>query len=507
MSALVCSMSGETPNEPVVSRKSGHLFEKRLVSKYVEENGTCPVSGEELSLDDLVDVKANNAVKPRPTTATGVPGLLQTFQGEWDAAVKECFELRKLLEQTRQELSHTLYQHDAACRVIAKVIKERDEARRELAEASANGIAVAAPAPQGVAGARAPGGGDAMEVESEVGITDAVKARMTERSTVLSKARKKREISATLATEEEVAAFTEKSSHPVHLANPVLCLDLHPSNPNLALTGGADNKVVLLDRASGQAKLKLDGHSKKVTKVAFHPTKDLFFSASSDKTVRVWEGSSGKCLHTLKDHAGEVTGVTVHATGDFLVTASADKTWAFYDIASGVCRKVVSDAAVTAGYSAASFHPDGLILGTGTTDNMCRVWDVKTQQNVVSFGAHVGAVTSLSFSENGYYLSTTGSDGFKVWDLRKVAKQGAQAVPVKSFTPLNDEANEAVFDFSGQYLALAGGKVVQVYHTKTWAEVLNLGSAHTASVTGVRFGADAKFLASASKDRTLKFFG
>ena len=53
--------------------------------------------------------------------------------------MKECFELRKLLEQTRQELSHTLYQHDAACRVIGRVIKERDEARRELAEASAKG--------------------------------------------------------------------------------------------------------------------------------------------------------------------------------------------------------------------------------------------------------------------------------------------------------------------------------------------------------------------------------
>jgi hypothetical protein len=36
MSALVCALSGEVPSEPVVSIKSGHLFEKKLITKYVE---------------------------------------------------------------------------------------------------------------------------------------------------------------------------------------------------------------------------------------------------------------------------------------------------------------------------------------------------------------------------------------------------------------------------------------------------------------------------------------
>jgi pre-mRNA-processing factor 19 len=48
--------------------------------------------------------------------------------------VLESFYLKKHLHETREELSHALYQHDASLRVIAKVIKERDEARNTIAE-------------------------------------------------------------------------------------------------------------------------------------------------------------------------------------------------------------------------------------------------------------------------------------------------------------------------------------------------------------------------------------
>jgi WD40 repeat protein len=39
----------------------------------------------------------------------------------------------------------------------------------------------------------------------------------------------------------------------------------------------------------------------------------------------------------------------------------------------------VSEPTVQNGYSSASFHPDGLILGTGTAESLVRIWDVKSQ--------------------------------------------------------------------------------------------------------------------------------
>lgn len=142
--------------------RTGSVFEKRLIEAYVAEHGKDPVNSEELSTEDLIDVKSQRVVRPRPPILTSIPSLLSVFQEEWDALALETYTLQQNLAQTRRELSSALYQHDAAVRVIARLTQERDEAREALSNVS-------------VGAARA--GGDAMQVDS-TGLPQAVLERI-----------------------------------------------------------------------------------------------------------------------------------------------------------------------------------------------------------------------------------------------------------------------------------------------------------------------------------------
>lgn len=116
----------------------------------------------------------------------------------------------------------------------------------------------------------------------------------------------------------------------------------------------------------------------------------------------------------------------MNLTGNYLTSVSLDGSWRFLDIAASRCLKVVAEegSAVAAGsleYTSCAFHPDGLIMGTGTAAGLLKVWDIREQVNVANCAEHTGAVNSISFSENGYLVATGSSDGsVKIWDLRKL---------------------------------------------------------------------------------------
>lgn len=139
---MICSISGEIATDPVVSPKSGGIFQRKHIVNYIATSGTDPINDEPLTESELISLKVNEkataiAQPPPPDPSnSSIPSLLSTFQNEWDAIVLEVFTLKKQLQSAKQELSIALYRQDAAVNVAAKAIRERDEAREALEKLS-----------------------------------------------------------------------------------------------------------------------------------------------------------------------------------------------------------------------------------------------------------------------------------------------------------------------------------------------------------------------------------
>ncbi|KAG0329672.1 Pre-mRNA-processing factor 19 [Dissophora globulifera] len=489
-------VSGEAPENPVVSKKSGQVYERRLIVKYIEDNGKDPVSGEELSVDDLLDIKTTpGTVKPRPPTMTSIPSILSVLQNEWDSIMLETFTLKQQYQQVRQELSHSLYQHDAACRVIARLMKERDAAREALANVQAH------------LGTKAPAG-EASDVamEDASGLSSEVREKLEATTAVLSKTRRRKPN----VTAEAVQTYSQRKVFPgLHAARSpgITSLDLDAKN-GLVLTGGNDKNALVFSQSEEKVVATLKGHSKKITHVAWtgrseEAGQDMALTASADHTVKIWTADKSygyHAAHTLSGHTAEVTGLCVHPTKDYVATASLDSSWAFHDLETGSTLLTARSDEVTKGYSSAAFHPDGLLFGTGTTESAVKIWDVRTKEAVASFEGHVGSVKTMAFSENGYLMAAAGENNeVSIWNLRTL--EIVQKLSVADQGVINALA----WDQSGTYLGV-GGTDTRIFKVKTWQELANLTD-NTAEVTSLKFGPLGDYLVAGSLDRSLRIFG
>ncbi|KAF7181071.1 hypothetical protein CNMCM7691_000200 [Aspergillus felis] len=441
---MLCAISGEAPQVPVVSPKSGGVFERRLIEAYIAENGKDPVNGEELSVDELIEVKSQRVVRPRPPTLTSIPSLLSVFQEEWDALALETYTLRQTLAQTRQELSAALYQHDAAVRVIARLTKERDEARDALSKVT-------------VSAGRA-GGEEAMQVDS-TGLPDAVLARIETTQASLSKTRRKRPVPEGWATSDALSTYKPtETSEPLCGGGKALSVN---AAGDMALVGGADGTVSVYSLSEKRVVGNLQA-SGPVTSAVWAGDKAVI--ASSTGAVQVFE--SGQEVANFTSHAGSATALALHATGDIIGSVGVDKSYVLYDLTTNsVITQIFTDASL----HTVAFHPDGHLIAAGGADGQIKIFEVKSGAAAANY-AMSGPVKCLYFSENGTFLAAVADNStvLSIWDLRsskeiKVLETGSQI-------------DSICWDYTGQFVLTGGpsGVTVQQYSkaSKEWSEPL-----------------------------------
>ena len=525
---MYCCIGGHIPKDPVVNRRTGALYEKALITKHLEMHGLRdPLTNETLTPDDLMHVHGGSANAAPGIArmgadsaalgagATSVPGLLSMLQIEWEALTLEQFSLRQQLATAQQELSLALYKHDAACRVIANLVRERDAALAQARGGGGAGSAIAA-------GARAGGGAlaasssnnaDAAQqlVDSAGGVPTRIADELEANSDRLKATLKRFEVPPGTATASHIQSFIEVADYqPSHPGGVVSCATLDNHGTRLVFTGGADGKVICYDVDRKVPHTAMIGHTKPITRI--WAGLDTCISASADGTGRVWRADVGSYTSAgVLRHPGGITDLAVLPTGiRYGLTSGVDGCLRLHDletcvgIADGGANR---DAHVS--LQSVTMHPYGLMGGTGSGPTV-HLWDVRTMEVDASFALDhdSGNVSSLHFNVDGKTLAVGTNFGIvQIWELRNLAKPLTvlQWGESKSTQTLRKPVSRVRFDESGQFLAVAADQV-RVWGFKTVCPLASLAT-HMEAPTDVSWGVGANWLASCSaSDRHVRIF-
>ncbi|KAL9091999.1 MAG: hypothetical protein Q9159_001144 [Coniocarpon cinnabarinum] len=492
---MQCAISGETPQEPVASKKSGNVFERRLVEAYISEHHKDPITNEELDVEDLVALHSPQTVKPRPPTFTSIPSLLSAFQNEWDSVMLDNYALKQQLGQLKQELAQALYNNDAAVRVISRLSRERNEAREALSKMSVGQIQAAPPMATPSVNGHADGG--AMQVDDGTSLPADVASHFDEFQAKTSQTRRKRPVPEGWTTVEKIQSFDVAQRQATLVPADSKAFDLNTKiteGGKLALIGGCDGSACIYNVPKDETMRVFQPGDAAVTDVVCVDFDNGLRSATSLASGEVKFFNADSEMASFKEHAGSATALGIHPSRRYLASVGEDKSFVLYDVAKKEkLTQIYTDSALTS----CQFHPDGNLLAVGSKTGTVSIFTPKTGKNEHTF-TFPGPIASLAFSENGLWLAVavTGSPTVEIITLSKMNTAHT--------LDFGDPIDTLEWDYTGQFLAAGGAQSVNIHaydrSAKTWSQPLKKAM----NVVAVHWGPLAKGLVALTADGILK---
>lgn len=227
-------------------------------------------------------------------------------------------------------------------------------------------------------------------------------------------------------------------------AQPVRSVALSPADRRVLATTGQGNDAVLWSIEAGffgtircVERRRLKGHTESVMQVAFSSDGKYIATGSYDGTVRIWSAPRGDLVHSLQGPSKEVEWILWHPRSHSILAGSGDTSAYIWWAPNGRLMQTLAGHAqvVTCGCWAL----DGLLVVTGSTDSGVFVWDARTGASkhrlqqvhggaVLSIGAHPVAPLVATGSDDGWVavvqvetgmvLATLGGHTDSVEDVR-----------------------------------------------------------------------------------------
>jgi ribosome assembly protein 4 len=160
----------------------------------------------------------------------------------------------------------------------------------------------------------------------------------------------------------------------------VLHVSYSPDGKHLA-SGGGDTTVRFWDVFTSLPKFTCKEHKNHVLCTAWSPDGTKFASSDKNGVLILWDPTTGKPLFTKKAHSKWITNIA----------------WEPMHLNNGKCERLV----------------------TSSKDSTCKIWNIRTQQCLLTLSGHTDSVECVKWGGEGFVYSAGRDRSIKVWTAKE----------------------------------------------------------------------------------------
>ena len=194
-------------------------------------------------------------------------------------------------------------------------------------------------------------------------------------------------------------------------------------NGRFVVLGSETNGVKVMDVETGEVLCSSFGPDYYLTGACFSRDDLLVLASDQDHSATLWDWKTGRRV-LLLPHPGRVCSANFNQAGDRIITGGDDNIARIWDVSTG--NEVPFKLALHADQVIyAAFSPDDRTIITTSQDNSALLWDAKSGEFLNRRLVHESWVTHACFSPDGSRVATASLDfTARVWDVAT-----GQAIP------------------------------------------------------------------------------
>lgn len=260
-------------------------------------------------------------------------------------------------------------------------------------------------------------------------------------------------------------------------------------------SAGMDGKIRLWEISLGQEKQTFPIHQADLNAIAFSPDGNLLASAEA-----IWDVESNEKLHTLEQNFVHLGHVAFSPDGSRLIIAGFQQSTKLWDVSTGKVLRTFDPPLEELGFFDIVFSPDGKWAAGGANHGMVNLWDANSGSLQAGLRSNYeGDLHAVAFSPDGQWLAAGGTDEVAfIWSL-------SSGEVIKELRLGNGIYSLAISP-DGTLLATAGcDRTVKLWEVASWKLLRSLP--HADELMAVAFSPDGKLLAAGGYDNSIAVWG